>query len=326
MQLPDGLREAIESEVSRVRPDALAKAASELSDRYRAGARAKPAIWSDAHRVAYVAARLPATFAAVKAVLLETRERSQGADVKSVLDLGAGPGTVMWAAREVFGDLERVTMVERDEELIRLGRRLAVGLSRDAIASAEWQKADLRSELKAGPHDLVVISYALGELDEATARKVVRAAWRASEKLVAIIEPGTPRGFSNILAARAELIDLGAAIIAPCPHASACPMAGRDWCHFAERVERASYHRRLKLGTLGYEDEKFSYVVGGKTEGAACQARVVRHPMKFKGHVNLELCASTGLRRLTVSRKRGEAYKRARKAEWGSAWRDEHST
>jgi ribosomal protein RSM22 (predicted rRNA methylase) len=266
---------------------------------------------------------LPATFAAIKAVLLEIRERLPGVEIKRLLDLGAGPGSVMWAAAEVFGELERVTLIERDDELIALGKRLARRSSHEAVASAEWLRGDLRSELKAAPHDLVVISYALGELDSSIVKRVIGGCWSASERLAVVIEPGTPRGFSKILAAREEMIALGASIVAPCPHESACPLAEGDWCHFSERVERTSYHRRAKLAAMGYEDEKFSYVVGGRVTCAACQARIIRRPRKLKGHVNLELCARAGLQRLTVSRKRAEAYKRARKAAWGSAWSDE---
>lgn len=323
MQLPINLREAIEGEISTVKPDALAKATAELSARYREGCGlARPAISTDAHRIAYVAARLPATLAAVKAVLLEIRNRVPGVEVKSLLDLGAGPGTVMWAAVEVFDELERVTLIERDENLIALGKRLARNAEHEAIRSAEWKRANLRSELKPASHDLVVMSYSLGEFSESLARKIVRSCWAASEKFAVIIEPGTPRGFSNILAAREELIELGASVIAPCPHAQACPMAGRDWCHFSERIERTSYHRRAKSGALAYEDEKFSYIVGGKITSPNLRARIIRHPRKFKGHVNLELCTPAGLQRLTVSRKQGDVYKRARKAEWGFAWED----
>ena len=53
------------------------------------------------------------------------------------------------------------------------------------------------------------------------------------------------------------------------PARPACPWcAGPDWCH-AARLPRSDRHRQVKGGTLGWEDEKFSYVVavrdGGRT-------------------------------------------------------------
>ena len=99
-----------------------------------------------------------------------------------------------------------------------------------------------------------------------------------------------------------------------------------DWCHFSQRVERTSQHRQLKGGTLGYEDEKFSYLIAakpiaGKTDVASAAARIVRHPGKHSGHVKLSLCTPQGqIENRTVARSNKAAYKSARKAEWGDTW------
>jgi ribosomal protein RSM22 (predicted rRNA methylase) len=172
-------------------------------------------------------------------------------------------------------------------------------------------------------HDLVVISYTLGELPQPAAEAVLRKAWNCANKFLVVIEPGTRRGFAAINVARSTLIANAANIIAPCPHHFACPMAASgDWCHFAQRVERTSLHRQLKGGDLGYEDEKFSYLIAGKGDDVPPMgARIVRHPRKHGGHVKLVLCTSEGqIENRTVTRSSKEAYKRARKAEWGDSW------
>lgn len=96
--------------------------------------------------------------------------------------------------------------------------------------------------------------------------------------------------------------------------------AAGDWCHFAQRVERTSLHRRLKQGTLGYEDEKFSYLVVAKSSALTPSARIVRHPLIRSGHIQLTLCTPQGLQRQTIRRSQGELYRRARQAEWGGGW------
>ena len=171
-------------------------------------------------------------------------------------------------------------------------------------------------------HDLVVISYTLGELPQAAAEAVLNKAWKCAGKFLVVIEPGTRRGFAAINAARSALIANAATILAPCPHHFACPMAAAgDWCHFSQRVERTSQHRQLKGGALGYEDEKFSYLVAAKTAAPSTGARIVRHPGKHSGHVKLVLCTAEGkIENRTVTRSSKEAYKRARKAEWGDLW------
>ena len=99
-------------------------------------------------------------------------------------------------------------------------------------------------------------------------------------------------------------------------------MAGtRDWCHFAQRLERTSAHRQAKTASLAYEDEKFSYLVAARTTVAPVSARIVRHPRKHSGHVQLTLCTrDPGIQTRTVARSDGPAYKLARQAEWGEGW------
>ena len=90
-----------------------------------------------------------------------------------------------------------------------------------------------------------------------------------------------------------------------------------NWCHFAERLERTSEHRQAKLAALGYEDEKYSYVIFAREPIALPGARILRHPQKHSGHVELELCTPHGLTRETVSKRHRSRYKTARKAGWG---------
>ena len=298
----------------------MAQAAAQLTERYTAGDFSAPAILNDAQRAAYLAVRFPATYAVDRRVFSELKLRAPEAQITTLLDLGAGPGTALFAAAEIFPRLERATLIEADEQWIKLGKNLArlSGLNPDV----QWSRGDLRSGFSCDQHDAVVISYVLGELAPAAAEAVVRQAWRCAAKFLVIVEPGTPRGFSMIEAARSTLISSGAEIVAPCPHKLRCPMAIRnDWCHFSQRLERTAEHRQLKGGELGYEDEKFSYVIAAREAVAFGGARVVRHPGRHSGHIELTLCAQPGqIERKTVTRSRKEAFRAARKAEWGEIW------
>jgi ribosomal protein RSM22 (predicted rRNA methylase) len=146
---------------------------------------------------------------------------------------------------------------------------------------------------------------------------LIEKAWAATRSSLVIIEPGTMAGFAGIRASRAELIASGACIAAPCPHNLACPMPMNDWCHFAERLERTSLHRRMKSATLSYEDEKYSYVIACKQPCEQVEARILRHPGKHGGHISFELCTPEGLVKKTVTKKDKEAFRVARKLEWG---------
>jgi ribosomal protein RSM22 (predicted rRNA methylase) len=322
MQLPIELRQAIEEEAARPSLQLLRAASESLSRGYRSSAIPKARlISSENDRIAYLATRLPATYAVVRRVAEEILARIPGLEAGSLLDLGAGPGTASWAGCEAFPGLGRITLVERDADFIELGRRLARHSPSAALREARWSNQDLSLLDDCPGHDLVFVAYVLGEVSVASLKRIVAKGWAAAEKAIAIIEPGTPAGFSRVLTARQELISLGATIAAPCPHHAECPMSGSsDWCHFSARVERTSLHRRTKSGTLPYEDEKYSYVVAARCAIERAPARVVRHPLKLKGHVRLELCGSRGIDKKTVPRKNKEQYRAARKSEWGSAW------
>jgi ribosomal protein RSM22 (predicted rRNA methylase) len=154
----------------------------------------------------------------------------------------------------------------------------------------------------------------------ADAANLIAAAWEATRKVLCVIEPGTPAGFGRIRSLRNELLQRGGHMVAPCPHAAECPMTGDDWCHFAARVERSSIHRRVKGGTLGFEDEKYSYVVVSKAPVVPAPARIIRHPQHRAGYVELRLCTTDGLRDATVSRKHKSEFRPAKKSGWGGVW------
>jgi ribosomal protein RSM22 (predicted rRNA methylase) len=322
MRLPAELQDAIQRETDKIDRRKIAQASAQLTEHYKAADFSNPAVASEAHRAAYLAVRMPATYAAICRVFAEIKLRAPQTEIASLLDLGAGPGTALFAAAEQFPQLRQVTLVEADAGWISVGKHLAGQSESMAIQQAQWLKQDLRSGLSCEKHDLVVISYTLGELPQATAEDILNKAWKCAGKFLVLVEPGTRRGFAAINAARSSLIANAANIVAPCPHHLTCPMAAvGDWCHFSHRVERTSQHRQLKGGALGYEDEKFSYVVADKNSLLSVGARIVRHPSKHSGHVQLVLCTAEGkIDNQTVTRSSKEAYKRARKAEWGDVW------
>ncbi|HLK53396.1 MAG TPA: small ribosomal subunit Rsm22 family protein, partial [Candidatus Angelobacter sp.] len=223
MRLLAWLLDAIQQETDRIDRRKLAQAAAQLAETYKIADFSSPAIATEAHRAAYLAVRLPATYAAIQRVLAEIQLRAPQAEINSLLDIGAGPGTALFAASDEF-PLQQATLIEVDAEWLALGKRLAAQSQSPVVREAQWLKQDLRSGFSCPAHELVVISYTLGELPQAAAEAVLRKAWSCASQFLVVIEPGTPRGFAVVNAARSALIPT-ARIIAPCPHQSACPMA-----------------------------------------------------------------------------------------------------
>lgn len=322
MQLPTALRAAIERAASQFTPNELARAATALSRRYQSGKfSGTQFVQSELERCAYAVARMPATYAAARQVFDEVQRLLPDIQFNSLLDLGAGTGAASWAAAETFDGLQQCTALEQDRHLIQLGKELAQASAQAALREADWHQANLLQVQDWPANELVISSYALGELEPEWAARIVRTVWQATQQALVIIEPGTMRGFATVRRLRDQLIHLGGHLLAPCPHAQACPLPATDWCHFAARVERSALQRRLKAGSLGHEDEKFSYLIFTKQQAQPVTARVLRHPQRQPGFTQLQLCTQTGLQRVNVTKRDQADWKRARKTAWGDAWK-----
>jgi ribosomal protein RSM22 (predicted rRNA methylase) len=109
-------------------------------------------------------------------------------------------------------------------------------------------------------------------------------------------------------------------VLAPCPHAAACPLQPPDWCHFAERVARSRLHRQAKQATVPWEDEKFSYIAVSRMPASPAAARIIARPRKASGRVTLKLCRPDGSAgEQLFSRRDGASFKRAARSDWGSS-------
>lgn len=311
------LRSALEDELAGRSRAALADATARLSQRYRRGGAATAAILTDEIDVAaYAAYRMPATYAAGERALALAAGCFDG-EIKSVVDLGGGTGAAAWAAHAVF-EPSSVQVLEQADPALRVGRRLCA-----SVFEAGFDRWRLGEPVPAA--DLVSISYVLSELTAAQQVSIIDTAIGSARRAVFVMEPGTPDGHLRILAARERLIAAGFVVAAPCPQSGACPIAAPDWCHFAARVERSVVHRQIKGGDLSYEDEKFSFVFAVRAGSIAdihpAASRVLRHPVKRKGYVELTVCDHEGDHgREVVSKKHGPAYKKARDLRWGDPW------
>lgn len=320
MHLPESLQQAINDLLEKSSLSSLIDAREALTRRYRSGYQSDPCITTDMQRKAYLASRVPATFSAIVAVMKAIIEKLPGLHIDSLLDLGAGPGTAMWAVTRYFPHLSAITLVEYDRSLATFGKQLASFGDCPAIISAKWEEKNLEQPLTLPLSDLVIMSYSLGELNPVNDQEFITRCWNSTSQLLVIVEPGTPVGYERILKVRDLLIGLAGYLVAPCPHMNICPMEAGDWCHFAARVERSSLHRLLKEGELNYEDEKFSYVVFSKQPFQLTGSRVIARPDLHGGHMKLRLCCPQGIETVTLSKKMGEVYKRAKKLHLGDAF------
>jgi ribosomal protein RSM22 (predicted rRNA methylase) len=209
-------------------------------------------------------------------------------------------------------------LLEASAEARSIGQQLSRHLPG---VGASWQSANVSIDVgQIEKADLVTVAYVLDELDPKIIPPLVSRLWSLATTLV-VVEPGTPAGWRRILAVRQQLIQAGAAIPAPCPHAQPCPLLEPDWCHFARRVARSRIHRLAKGGDVPFEDEKYIFVAATRLPVASQPARVLAPPRQSKGRVELKLCQPDGRSEdVLVSKREGDAYRVARRVDWGDGF------
>jgi ribosomal protein RSM22 (predicted rRNA methylase) len=305
--------EKLSSLLLTVQEKDLKKASQELTALYRDGLRS-PKLSKNQH-LAYLVVRMPATYAVAFRVFALLKEYPFS--IRSYLDLGAGPGTAAIAVKTLFPDLEKITLIEQDKEFLKISKHLLE--NKNGSVLFEWQEAFLEAA-NFPSADLIGACYSLGELNPKERFSTLDRMWKQSTQAVIIIEPGTPRGYETILEVRENLIKKGAFILAPCPHHAPCPLKKPDWCHFSEKLDRSPLHRRAKSASLGFEEEKYAYILASHQPFQRSFARVLRPPLRRSGHVMLDLCTQDGVKRKTFSKRDGDLYRKGRDVQWGEEW------
>ena len=315
--LPAELKAALDGKLRGFSRNEAAGRAASISKTYRDGG-GSGSIRSEPDALAYVLARMPATYAAVTASLNALVEIRPDFAPKSLLDVGAGPGTATWAAATAFPSLQDFTLLDANDAL----RKLALDLFSESFRLRElnYDRGEARAALaKSDAADLVVASYMIGEIDDSQRRALAELMWGKTRDTLLVVEPGTPAGYARIIALREHLIGLGAHVAAPCPHDGKCPLQAPDWCHFTQRLQRSRAHKQVKGVELPFEDEKFAYVALTRAPLVQRHSRVLAQPVVTKVDVAAKLCTPAGLALARMPRRAKADYASARRWRWGDA-------
>lgn len=285
-----------------------------MSAHYREGGHSRAAVPDAAAALAYAVARMPATYAACARAFDLVAKRMGGWEPRSLLDLGAGPGTAALAASAAWPSLDRGVLIEPNPDLRALAKAF---LATTALGSAANEPYDIHRLPAIRAADLVTLSYVLAEQSLETVADLIARIAPLIGRLIVIVEPGTPAGYARILAARNALIGSGLNIVAPCPHNRACPLTDGDWCHFSVRLSRSAAHMQLKDAHVPFEDERFSFVAATRGGKRPAWGRMIGPSSVEKGFVDLKLCTDAGLDGRRVRRRDPSAYRAAKALAWG---------
>lgn len=305
----------IEAHFAGISGDELSRRAARISEGYRANTPSRTIIADTVDAAIYALMRLPATAAAVEAVLDALAERAPDFVPKSVLDIGAGPGTASLIAADRWPGAA-LTLCDNHPQFLTLAQRLLA----ETGMIARFCATDLeRCSVTESAAELVIASYTLTEIDDGPYRRVAEHLWNLTAGLLVVIEPGRPRDYRRLMELRSWAIGQGAHVAAPCPHETDCPLVDEDWCHFSVRLPRSRAHKRLKSAALGYEDEKFSYLILARPDVALTPPlpRVLARPDVKKHETRFKLCEADGQEAWRGISKRSPHFSQNRRVKWG---------
>lgn len=305
MNLPLDNKLQLESLLDGYSLKELKNVASDIMEQYKNNSnKGNDLINSSLASKVYAVYRLPATYSAFGEALKHTLELYDQ-NIDSVIDVGAGSGSASLAASHLLSNIKSFTLLERNKYMMEIGKTLH---------NFDYINYDLSKDNLDIKADLVISSYVLNELDQNLRINAINKMWDMTNKIMLIVEPGTPEGFNLIREIRDCLISIGAHVIAPCTHMGVCL---NTWCHFSTRVSRSKLHKDIKGGDAPYEDEKYSYIAFSKSEVIPCENRILRHPQINPGFIELEVCSKDGFKKIKYSKKDKDLFKKARKSDAG---------
>lgn len=220
-----------------------------------------------------------------------------------VCDLGSGPLTLplaLWLSRPDWrGKRLRFVCADRSRRALDLGMQLfaAVAGFDPAAPDAPWRIRCVRGEywqgLTEGAHLIAMVNVAnemIGLGREPLAERMERLAGQLADHIapdgrLLIVEPGTRLGWRCLEGMRRAFVEMGMGLLAPCPHAKACPLTTgrvRAWCHCIVSPQGAPGWLTTLSERAGLAKERLSLsfllVRAGQVPETGTVARVISGP------------------------------------------------
>ena len=154
MHLPHLVQHYISGRVEGIPFAKLQEAAESLSNHYRSAKATSTLPLIARHKAAaYLATRMPGTYAAAMHVLTEAAGRLP--QIASVLDLGAGTGAASLACQSVFGNHVNLTLLDEDSAFFLEAKAL--------LPDAKFIQTDLLTKTIAEHHQIRLGKIFLGQ-------------------------------------------------------------------------------------------------------------------------------------------------------------------
>lgn len=276
----------------------LAQEARRLSEQYTAPD--ADAALHAASSVAYLAHFGPR---AVAAVAHATRAWPRAP--RTCIDVGAGSGASALALLTL--GVDRVTLIERDAQALRIAKALLAPFSeRVRLVEASVESAPVVDA------EGIASAFSFGELalpPRESFALLERIAPRAQMAL--LVDAGDHARARRLQELRDALVFEEKPIAGPCMHRDPCPalVRARDWCH--DRIEKHLPPRLAQFSAaVGRDAEHMSLswlVVAERTQPDAIV--VIGEPIKDKGRARIPVCGPGNVRFLQALKRHRDAHR-----------------
>lgn len=323
--LPKNLNEAISFTIASQQNSEWLKRAEILHDRYMARDKNENDnfISDYADTIAYLALRTPATYAQIFGSLSQINELIPSFKPKSVLDIGSGPGTGIWAAKTIWPSINLATCIDKNEHLLVTGEEITQ--KADIIQNSLWTKWDsVRDEdLNVPMSDIVIVANVLNELPISEAKNLLGQAFNRCRGVLIIVEPATPFGIDIIQTSAKSFANKN---ILLAPYIDNSFVANKQqWLHFTQRFIRPEFQRRIRqrmrtdpLTASDWEEAKYAYTAISKIPAEMkIWGRVIGLTQKQKGFIEIPVLTKDGISNLKVMKRHKNNYNFAKDLKWG---------
>jgi ribosomal protein RSM22 (predicted rRNA methylase) len=205
-----------------------------------------------------------------------------------LIDIGAGPGTFLFAIGEYFDwNISTLYGIETSHLMKKQAAKIKEGLFPDKNIEIVSSSNIIPKKKK---NRIVIFTHSVNEMGVERAIEYIKD---LDPDGIMFIEPGTKSFFQEYLVLREKLIESGFNCHYPCPTNNACPMKDKDdWCHQYIRVNHdpeiarlsqlVSINRVWQPMTLGL------YLKGPLVSGV--NARIIRTYPETKFSLGWDLC------------------------------------
>ncbi len=322
--LPENIEKAISEVLSENTESEWVSRAKRLHERYMENTEGgKTFIHDLTDALAYLALRVPATYAQAFGALNATKELVENWKPTTVLDIGSGPGTAIWAAKEVWPSLEKAVCIDSDNNFLRIGETIA--LKAQLPLSISWSKGKVENGFgeRSERYDVVVLGNLLNELPAIERENILEKAYDVCKGVVIVIEPGTPSG-SSITSSAFKRFSSAGNLIAPYI-GNSFVTDNSYYLHFSQRFNRPQFQKRVRqymrndlLSSSDVEDAKYSYTAFGKLSPKIQPwGRVVGNSKIQKGFLEIPVLTHDAISWIKVMKRNKQQYRFAKELKWG---------